>query len=66
MRLYLPIFPITAFIGYVLYLTFVKKDLKRNLSTVVYPGLFYSRLGSIYAFYKQQPFLKCLITFPFI
>jgi len=49
MRLYLPIFPITAFIGYVLYLTFVKKDLKRNLSTVVYPGLFYSRLGSIYA-----------------
>jgi len=29
------------FVAYLLYLAFVKKNLKQNLSTVVYPGLFF-------------------------
>lgn len=32
---------LVAFIAYILYLAFVTKDLKQNLSKVVYPGLFF-------------------------
>jgi len=30
-----------VFVAYILYLAFVKKDLKQNLRKVVYPGIFF-------------------------
>jgi len=30
-----------VFVAYILYLAFVKKELKQNLNEVVYPGLFF-------------------------
>jgi hypothetical protein len=41
MRLFMPIAMIAVFVLYVAYLAFLKKDLKRNLATVVYPGAFF-------------------------
>ncbi|QBZ96909.1 hypothetical protein GS03_00392 [Flavobacterium sangjuense] len=41
MRLILPFFMTIIFVLYVLYLAFIKKDLKKNMQTVVYPGVFF-------------------------
>ena len=49
MRLIIPIIMIVLFLLYVLYLAFVKKDLRKNLTTVLYPGLFFMTIwGVIY------------------
>ena len=51
MRLIIPFVMIILFMLYVLYLAFIKKDLKNNLSTVLYPGLFFMAIwGLIYYF----------------
>ncbi|MBF6640794.1 hypothetical protein IVB69_04835 [Flavobacterium sp. J49] len=41
MRIFMPIVFVILFILYVLYLAIIKKELKQNLSKVVYPGLFF-------------------------
>ncbi len=41
MRIFMPIVFIVLFVLYVLYLAVIKKELKQNLSKVVYPGLFF-------------------------
>jgi hypothetical protein len=41
MRIFIPVIMIFLFGAYVLYLALVKKDLKNNLQTIVYPGVFF-------------------------
>ncbi len=41
MRLFLPIVFTALFILYVLYLAFIKKNLRANLTQIIYPGLFF-------------------------
>jgi hypothetical protein len=41
MRLYIPILMILSFLVYILYLAFLKKELKQQLTGVLYPGLFF-------------------------
>ncbi|WP_333599902.1 hypothetical protein [Flavobacterium sp.] len=41
MRLFIPIILIALFVFYVLYLALIKKELKQNLTGVLYPGLFF-------------------------
>ncbi len=41
MRIYIPFALVPLFFCYLFYLAFIKKELKQNLSTVVYPGLFF-------------------------
>ncbi|MFM2213052.1 MAG: hypothetical protein RL427_315 [Bacteroidota bacterium] len=41
MRLYFPFILGPLFVCYILYLFLIKKELKRNLTTIVYPGLFF-------------------------
>ncbi len=41
MRLYFPLVLGPLFLFYVIYLGLIKKELKQNLTTVVYPGLFF-------------------------
>ena len=49
MRLIIPIVMIALFLFYVLYLAFIKKELRKNLTTVLYPGLFFIAIwGVIY------------------
>jgi len=39
-----------VFVAYILYLALVKKELKQNLSKVVYPGLFFISVWTILYF----------------
>lgn len=49
MRLIIPFFMIIVFLLYVLYLALIKKELKKNLYSVLYPGLFFIAVwGVIY------------------
>jgi len=41
MRIFLPLILTAIFVFYLLYLAFVKKNLKNNLTQIVYPGLFF-------------------------
>jgi len=41
MRIFLPLILIAIFVFYLLYLAFIKKNLKSNLTQIVYPGLFF-------------------------
>lgn len=41
MRLYMPIALMVIFALYLLYLAVIKKNLKNNLSAIVYPGLLF-------------------------
>lgn len=41
MRLFIPLLMTVLFIVYVLYLAFFKKELKQQLTGVLYPGLFF-------------------------
>lgn len=41
MRLFMPIVFVVLFIFYVLYLGLVKKNLKDQIATVLFPGLFF-------------------------
>lgn len=51
MRLYLPFVLAFLFLLYVLYLALIKKELRKNLFTVLYPGLFFILVwGVIYYF----------------
>lgn len=47
MRLIIPFFMIILFLFYVLYLALIKKELKKNLTTVVYPGLFFIAIWGV-------------------
>lgn len=49
-RLFMPILLIGLFIIYILYLGLIKKDLKRKLNTVVYPGVFFTLLWTVLYF----------------
>lgn len=51
MRLILPFIMAFLFLLYVLYLALIKKELRKNLFTVLYPGLFFMLIwGVIYYF----------------
>jgi hypothetical protein len=41
MRLYIPLLMAVLFIVYILYLALIKKELKHQLTGVLYPGLFF-------------------------
>lgn len=41
MRLWMPVAFIALFLFYIVYLAFVKKDVKGRLKTEVYPGFFF-------------------------
>jgi hypothetical protein len=47
---YLPIVFIVLFVGYVLYLALVKKNLKANMRSVVLPGLFFIAIWALIYF----------------
>lgn len=47
MRLFIPLLMTVLFIVYVLYLAFFKKELKQQLTGVLYPGLFFLVVWSI-------------------
>lgn len=47
MRLFIPIVLGFAFIGYVGYLAIVKKELRKSLHGVVFPGLFFIGIWAI-------------------
>lgn len=49
MRLFIPFVMIAVFLMYVLYLALIKKELRKNLYTVLYPGMFFMTVwGVIY------------------
>lgn len=48
MRVFIPLILVIAFLFYVGYLAFVKKSLKENLATVVYPGAFFIVVWGIF------------------
>lgn len=51
MRLFFPLIMTILFVLYVLYLAIIKKELKKNLFTVLYPGLFFMAIwGVLYYF----------------
>lgn len=54
MRVYMPIMLTIAFLIYLSYLAFVKKDLKRNLKTTVYPAIFFILVWGIWYFMLWQ------------
>jgi len=51
MYTYIPLGLIAIFLGYILYLAFVKKDVKSKLKSVVLPGVFFIAVwAAIYYF----------------
>lgn len=51
MRLIIPFIMAFLFLLYVLYLALIKKELKKNLTTVLFPGLFFMAVwGVLYYF----------------
>ncbi len=50
MRIFMPIVFVLLFILYVLYLAIIKKELKQNLTKVVYPGLFFIMVWALLYF----------------
>lgn len=49
MRLFIPFVMIALFLGYILYLLFIKKELRKNIYTVLLPGMFFMSVwGLIY------------------
>ncbi len=50
MRLFFPIVLTVIFLFYILYLAFVKKNLKDNTTKILYPGLFFILVWGIIYF----------------
>ena len=48
---FIPIGLAAVFLGYVLYSAFVKKNLKAQMNTVVFPGLFFVAIWGVVYFF---------------
>jgi hypothetical protein len=50
MRIFMPIIMTIIFVLYVLYLLLVKREFKSKLKTVIFPGVFFIIVWSVYYF----------------